>query len=177
MNMNMKKILKSPKFLLRKSLSNKFLSYFILFSVMALLITMISAVAPFSVSAQTTGAAGTSGSSGGGLTLNLGTPPSLIVCGTTTSNPCTFASLITLANAVITWMIWISVPLALVGISYAGWLYLTDTGNESNVRDAKKIFSGLMWGFIWLLVAYAVIYTIVNPLLNTGGGFQLFNLG
>jgi hypothetical protein len=107
----------------------------------------------------------------------LGPPPKLIVCGTTDTKPnCSFADLFLLGTNIIKFIFYLSIPATVVGFSYAGWLYLTAGGNEGKTEEARKIFKNVAIGFVWICVAWALVYTIVSPFLNTGSGYKLFSL-
>ena len=92
----------------------------------------------------------------------------LIVCDGTTANPCTFAKLVELVQNLITAMVVISTFLAAAAFAYAGILLLTSGGSEGKKDEAKKIFTKVLIGYLWILGAWVVVYTIVSTLLNSG---------
>lgn len=97
---------------------------------------------------------------------------SIIPCGFDTdgsgtvsgAEQCTFDNLITLAQNVINFLIFmIAAPIAAVMFAYAGFLMVTNQGNESQVNQAKGIFTNVLIGFVialaaWLLVNYVLVF-------------------
>ncbi|MDO8590308.1 MAG: hypothetical protein Q7R69_03515 [bacterium] len=81
---------------------------------------------------------------------------------------CTFSSLILLAQNLINNLIVISTFLATAAFAYAGFILLTSGGNESAKTKAKEIFRKVLVGYLWILGAWLLIYTITSVLLNTG---------
>lgn len=92
----------------------------------------------------------------------------LIVCDGTADDPCTFASLIELVKALITDLVLLSTLLAVAAFCYAGFLLLTSGGNEGAKTKAKDVFVKVLKGYLWILAAWLIVYTITNTLLNSG---------
>jgi len=92
----------------------------------------------------------------------------LIVCDGTVADPCTFSDLITLAQNLINALITISTLLATAAFAYAGFILLTSGGNESAKTRAKEIFRKVLVGYLWILGAWLLVYTITSVLLNPG---------
>ena len=94
----------------------------------------------------------------------------LIPCGNlvssasrTVTDPCTFDDLILLAQAVIKFLIFkIAAPLAAIMFAYAGFLWVTNGGNESQISKAKDIFWMVFWGLVVALAAWLTINMIIN---------------
>jgi len=96
----------------------------------------------------------------------------LIVCNPAVAGQdCTFAHLVQLGQNVINALIIFSTFLAVAAFSYAGFLLLTSGGNESAMTKAKDIFYKVLIGYVWILVAWLLIYTITEVLLNDGFDF------
>jgi hypothetical protein len=76
----------------------------------------------------------------------------LIVCSGTDADPCTFAHLV----------------LATMAFAYAGFILLTSGGSEGKKDEAKKIFTKVLIGYLWILGAWLLVYTITSVLLNSG---------
>jgi hypothetical protein len=115
--------------------------------------------------------------------------PQLIVCGGDQASspgkpgndhPCGFPDLFLLATNLIAFIFFLAIPITTIGVLYAGWLYLTAgaTGNEGNIKTAKSIAKNLALGFLWVLGAWLVVYTIADPFLNKDpqNGFKIFQL-
>jgi len=92
----------------------------------------------------------------------------LIVCDGTTGNECTFSKLIELAQNLINDLIIISILLATAAFAYAGYILLTSGGNETEKTRAKEVFRKVLIGFLWILGAWLLVYTITSVLLNPG---------
>ena len=89
----------------------------------------------------------------------------LIVC----DGPnCKFSDLIILAQNLITDLVIISTFLATAAFAYAGFLLLTSGGNESSKNRAKEIFRKVLIGYLWILGAWLLVYTITKVLLKEG---------
>ncbi|MEK7461775.1 MAG: hypothetical protein AAB586_01760 [Patescibacteria group bacterium] len=94
--------------------------------------------------------------------------PNLIVCQGTTADPCTLGHLILLAKNLINALVIISTFLATAAFAYAGSILLVSGGNESEKNKAKEIFRKVLIGYLWILGAWLLVYTITSALLNTG---------
>lgn len=84
---------------------------------------------------------------------------------------CDFCAFIKLANNVITFIIYTSFLVAVVGFMYAGLLLLTAQGDPGKRNNAKKIFTHTMWGFVIILSAWLIVYTIGNVFLDVSFSF------
>lgn len=97
----------------------------------------------------------------------------LIFCNTGTpradgtfANPCTFNSVIELIQKIITFLVKVAVVLTSLSFVIAGFLLISDGGNEKNVQRAKKIMTNTVIGFAFILGAWVIVYTIVNVLVD-----------
>ena len=103
-------------------------------------------------------------------------PKELIVCLNTDpakaefAGACDFNSLILLSQNLITDLIFLSTLFATAAFAYAGFKLLTSRGNEKAADEAKEIFTKVGWGYLWLLVAWLLVYTITSLLAP---GFSL----
>ena len=96
----------------------------------------------------------------------------LIVCGTV-DEPCGFEHLIELAKNLITDLIILSTFLAMAAFVYIGYLLLTSGGKTSARDEAKKVFTKVIIGYLWILGAWLLIYTITSALLDPKFRFLL----
>lgn len=87
----------------------------------------------------------------------------LIVCG---GPDCTYNDLIQLAQNVINNLIVLSSIFAMAAFMFAGFKLLTSGGSPGAKDEAKKIFWKVFWGFVWILAAWIVVYTITSVLLK-----------
>lgn len=76
------------------------------------------------------------------------------------TNPCTFSSAIELIRNIIDYIILISAPIAAVMFSYAGWLYISASGNLGQISKAHSVFWTVFVGFIVILAAWLIIKSI-----------------
>lgn len=83
------------------------------------------------------------------------------------SEACNFNHLIILAQNVINFLIFkIAAPLAAIMFAYAGFLYVTNRGNEGQIKQAHDIFLYVFWGFVVCLAAWLIIYFITSFFLD-----------
>jgi hypothetical protein len=100
----------------------------------------------------------------------------LIPCGNVVENGmvveserCTFDDLIVLAQIVINFLIFkIAAPLAAVMFAYAGFLWLTNAGNESKITQAREVFWMVFWGLVIALAAWLTVNMIVTFFVGEG---------
>jgi len=81
--------------------------------------------------------------------------------------PCDFQGLMLQLQHLIDIAIIAGVLIAIIGFTYAGFLYVT--GVPGNINKAHKIFPAVMWGFIIMLSAWFVIYQILEWLTGSRG--------
>lgn len=83
------------------------------------------------------------------------------------TNTCTFDDLIILAQNVVEFLIFkIAAPIAAVMFAYAGFLWVTNGGNESQISTAKSIFWAVFIGFVVALAAWLTVNMIVTFFLS-----------
>ncbi len=88
----------------------------------------------------------------------------LIVC----DKECGFNDLILLVNALINNLILLAVLFATAGFAYVGFKLMTAGGDEGAMTAAKASAWSILKGFLWILVAWLLVYTITNGLLAPG---------
>ena len=81
---------------------------------------------------------------------------------------CTYSHLLQLAQNILTFLIEISIPIAVIVFAVAGFMYMTAGGDESKIKSAHKIFRNTIVGFIIVLAAWLIVYAITEPLLKEG---------
>lgn len=85
---------------------------------------------------------------------------------TTCDGPdCGFPHLMELAKNIMNFLITVSIPLAAIAFAYAGFLFMTAGGSQSQVSKAKEIFTKVLIGFIFVLGAWLIVWTITTALL------------
>ena len=103
----------------------------------------------------------------------------LIVCGVNKSadpalaQPCGFSHVIELINNIITDLVILSTMLATVALVYVGYILLTSRGNPGAMTKAKDIFMKVVIGYLWILGAWLLVYTISSALLKPEFSFLL----
>jgi len=76
-------------------------------------------------------------------------------------NLCTFSELV---QNIINFVIGLSIPLAAILFSYAGWLYFSNREDTSKVQQAHRIFSSVLIGFAIAVGAWLIVQTILKTL-------------
>ncbi|OHA90429.1 MAG: hypothetical protein A3F53_01900 [Candidatus Zambryskibacteria bacterium RIFCSPHIGHO2_12_FULL_48_10] len=95
---------------------------------------------------------------------------SLIVCDgvkTTELPECGYASLITLARVLINDLFILSTLIAVAAFAYAGFKMVMSRGSETEYKNAVTMLSKVAWGYVWILAAWLVVYTISTVLLKS----------
>lgn len=86
---------------------------------------------------------------------------------------CNFGDLLALGQNIIRTLVLLSIPITAIAFCWAGFLYLSSGGDTSKIKQAKEIFWKVMWGFIFILTAWLIVYAATS-LLAPGFSF-LFN--
>lgn len=81
-------------------------------------------------------------------------------------NPtCDYAQLIRMADRIIRFLLYMSIPLVLGIIMWTAFKYLTANGDPGKLADAKKMLKYVAIGLFWVLGSYIVVYTVLDSLL------------
>ena len=105
----------------------------------------------------------------------------LIPCGNVeaagkVTDPCTYTDLVYLAQTVIKFMIFsLAAPIAAIMFAYAGFVYITNGGNEAKIKQAHDIFLMVFWGLVIALAAWLMINFILVFILGTGSVFNFLS--
>ena len=93
-----------------------------------------------------------------------------------TGPDCGFVNLVNLAQAIIDFIIVISIPISAGLFIYAGFLYVTAVNDSGKVSQAKLIFKTVAIGFTIILSGWLIVYAIITGLVNetTATGFLQF---
>lgn len=89
----------------------------------------------------------------------------LIICD---GPDCGFGSLILLLKNLIHDLVLLSTILAVIAFFYAGFLLLTSGGSETNKTRAVTMLWKVVKGYLWILAAWLIVYTITSVLLKDG---------
>lgn len=79
---------------------------------------------------------------------------------------CDFEDLILLINNIIEWIIIFAISVSALLFAYAGFLYITAGGKESQISRAHNIFKNAAIGFIISVAAYLIVWTITTALVG-----------
>jgi hypothetical protein len=81
---------------------------------------------------------------------------------------CTYQDLIELAKAVMETILIVGTIAATIAFMWAGFQLLTSGGNGYAKEKAKNVFESTLKGFVWMLIAWLVVYTIMSVLTEDG---------
>jgi len=87
---------------------------------------------------------------------------------TNDDHPCGWQDLVSLANNLLQFMLYIAIPIAAICFAWAGWLYLSARGNPGQISRAHGIFLNVGIGLIIVMVAWLVVNLIMTTLVDTG---------
>ena len=101
----------------------------------------------------------------------------LIVCENNSvpafNHPCGFTDLVVLAQNFITDLILLSTIFAVVAFIFAAFKLITSGGKVGAKEDAKRLFLSVLLGYVWIVVAWLLVYTITSVLLKEEFNFIL----
>lgn len=87
----------------------------------------------------------------------------LVPCGTN-GNMCDICDVITLVDTVAEFIVMLSLVLATAGFVFAGFLYVTAAGNQSQLDKGKNVFKMVFMGIMFVLAAWLIVATISRAL-------------
>lgn len=70
------------------------------------------------------------------------------------------------AANVITWILSVLAVLALILVLYGGFIWMFSRGNEEEVKKAKDILSGALFGLIIILASYGLTAYVFENIVN-----------
>ncbi len=79
---------------------------------------------------------------------------------------CDFNSLVEMANRVIKFLLYLSIPLVLGIIVFTAFQYLTANGNPVKLDKAKHMIKYVIIGLLWILGSFILVYTVLDNLLS-----------
>ncbi len=85
---------------------------------------------------------------------------------------CDFNALMETVRSAISWLFYITIPIATVAFAYAGIMYMT--GVPGKIETARSIFQSVAYGFIIMLVAWIAVITVVDWFVEKNSGFDIF---
>ncbi len=101
----------------------------------------------------------------------------LINCGNTDAsgkivNPCDFNYFIDTINNIIKWIISVSTIIFTLSAVWSGFLWMTAGDNTGQIEEAKSILWSTLKGFLFILVAWLIVYTIINLLVPQNSEYR-----
>ena len=90
----------------------------------------------------------------------------IVPCGEDDPDTCNLNQLVELIRRIINVLFAVSIPLSLIAFTWVGILLLTAKGNVGRIRQAKEIALKVLIGFIFILAAWLIVYTITSALLK-----------
>lgn len=79
---------------------------------------------------------------------------------------CSFDDLVTLVKRILGFIVFVSIPIAAIAFAYSGFLILTAGPNASQAQQGKKIFTNVAIGFVIILAAWLIVYTVTTALIK-----------
>lgn len=98
------------------------------------------------------------------LILPVVSMAAIVNCGNPGQPACDFTSLVGMLNGIVQWFLTIAASVAALSFAWAGAQILMNPGNEGKLSDAKEMFRKTIWGLVWLLGSWLIIYTVVKTL-------------
>ncbi len=92
-------------------------------------------------------------------------PVSNILSGCTKSGAsCGWKDLINLINAMVHYGVQLIGMLFVLVLLYTGFMYLTSGGDAGKVKKARDMINKMMWGLMYTLCAWVIVYFILQKL-------------
>ncbi len=95
-------------------------------------------------------------------------PEGFVLCGNPNQPPCDFSYFVLTLNKIIEWIISIAGVIFTLTLAYGGYLYMTSGGDSGKREQAHSILWNTLKGFVIILVAWLIVYTIINTLVDSG---------
>ncbi len=105
------------------------------------------------------------------LTMAASQPPTGVIGGRIVPDcgaDCGWTDLVQLASNILNFLVFISVMAAAIMFAYAGFLYMSDGGSMSKVKEAHGVFAAVAVGIIIVLVAWLAVDTLMKTLTGKG---------
>ena len=80
---------------------------------------------------------------------------------------CKFDDFVEMINGIINWIISIAGVIFTISAIYGGYLYMTSGENPGNKAKAKSMLWSTLIGFVIILAAWVIVYTIVHYLASS----------
>ena len=94
-------------------------------------------------------------------------------------NPLKTASVVDIIDRIMNFMFLISIPIAMIMLMYAGFMYITSAGDTKKTSAAGQIIQYALIGFCIVLLAKGIVYVVQDVLTgdsnNTNTTVQITN--
>jgi hypothetical protein len=87
---------------------------------------------------------------------------------------CDWSSLFALGQNILTWLIWVSIPVATIAIAYAGWLMIWGSTKPGEIERGKTILRSTLIGLATVLAAALIVKAILSYLTDPAFGLKDF---
>jgi len=88
---------------------------------------------------------------------------------------CTVCHLAELAQNALNAGIYIAIFLSAILFAWAGWRYVTASGNPQQASDARKVFTNVVIGLVIIIAGWLVVDTLMKTLVKQNGEFGPWN--
>lgn len=118
-----------------------------------------------SSSGGSAGGSDSGGSSGGSTGVITGSEDQLVPqC--SNGGICGYCDLLTLAENIVNFLVYLAAFVAVIMMVYAGFLYLTAAGNTTQISKAHSVFRVTIMGLVLTLAAWLLIDLVVTSLIS-----------
>jgi hypothetical protein len=104
----------------------------------------------------------------GGSTFQLVSCTGVVDPRTGQGVPCDYNQVVFTASRIISFVLYITIPIVLGIILYTGFTYLTANGDSGKIANAKKMLKPIAIGVFFILAAYLIVYKLILGNLLAG---------
>ncbi len=103
-----------------------------------------------------------------GAIVNCGNNPTMVgpAQGNNTNGECDFTDFVGMLNGFVDWIIGSVGVVFTISLIYGGFLYMTSGENPGNKEKAKTILKTTLYGFIIILCAWLIVYTLITYVVD-----------
>jgi hypothetical protein len=94
----------------------------------------------------------------------------LVPCGSQGQEPCNLVHVFGIIARVTNWLLMIAGIYASYQIIQGGFGMIISMGNEESITSKKKQITNAVVGFVFTLMAFIIVYTVVNLILRGAAG-------
>lgn len=77
---------------------------------------------------------------------------------------CTWTDAVNFINQAIDFLLYLALTMAVISITYAGFLFVTAMGDSGKISQGKKVFGKVIWGLIISFAAWLIVHFILVQL-------------